>query len=277
MSTSPRGSAAAGTRSSIRGSGMISSRADWERVRAMAGQIQIRSKDAAPKAYSPAATSSNTIPQPSGRLSRRRIGNGLVMSKRRKRIRAMIPWRQSAGQNSNVIHWPATSSITTNPGSCRPLSLAAIVAAGTPKAMVNTAPTARKTRSPRGPAGRPRATPVHKSTAATDPQVPGPGFPRPAPKKVATVQAQSVLRVPAGDSGAATDSLIVRIPAPASAQATEVFEHLRVQHRRTYLVDAHCPLAKVNLAATVTAKREVLILGTNKHATSRAVENFRGF
>ena len=30
-------------------------------------------------------------------------------------------------------------------------------------------------------------------SAATEPQVPGPGLPRPAPKKVATVQAQRVL------------------------------------------------------------------------------------
>jgi len=32
-----------------------------------------------------------------------------------------------------------------------------------------------------------------RRTAATEPQVPGPGLPNPAPKKVATVQAQNVL------------------------------------------------------------------------------------
>ena len=85
-------------------------------------RIQMRTSDAIPKAYRPAATSSKTMPQPPGSRSSRRTGNGLVISKSRKRTSAIRPWRQSAGLPSSAIHWPATSSITTKPGSVRPLS-----------------------------------------------------------------------------------------------------------------------------------------------------------
>ena len=57
------------------------------------------------------------------------------MSNRRKRTRQISACRQSTGQTSSAIHCPATSSMTTNCGSLRPLSRAAMVAAGTPMAM----------------------------------------------------------------------------------------------------------------------------------------------
>ena len=83
------------------------------------------------------------MPQPSGRFSSWRTGKGLVMSKRRKRTRAMRAWRQSAGLPSRAIHWPATSSMTTNCGSWRPDSRATMVAAGMPRRSVRAMPARR--------------------------------------------------------------------------------------------------------------------------------------
>jgi hypothetical protein len=40
-----------------------------------------------------------------------------------------------------------------------------------------------------------QANAAQRRTAATEPQVPGPGLPKPAPKKVAMVQAQRVFTV----------------------------------------------------------------------------------
>ena len=70
-----------------------------------------------------------------GQRSNWRTGKGLVMSKRRKRTSASSACGQSGGQPRSVSHWPATSSMTTWPGSSRPLSRAATVAAGMPMTM----------------------------------------------------------------------------------------------------------------------------------------------
>ena len=72
------------------------------------------------KAYSPAPRSSTTIPVPSGSFSKRRMGNGLVMSNARKSISPTNMLCQLSGAPSKVSNWPAVSSITTMPGSFLP-------------------------------------------------------------------------------------------------------------------------------------------------------------
>src|SRR5215469_2507594 len=85
--------------------------------------------------------------------------------------------------------------MTTKPGSWRPLSRAAIVAEGMPRAVARTMPITRAMRSAMGAGWKSQAKAAQRRTAAMEPQVPGPGLSRPAPKKVATVQAHGVRRV----------------------------------------------------------------------------------
>src|ERR1017187_4096561 len=165
--------------------------------------------------------------------------------------------------------------MTTKPGSWRPLSWAAMVAAGMPRITAR-AMAASRTRSKVCGAGcRPQATAAQSRRAATEPQVPGPGLPRPAPKKVATVQAQKVLRaVPATTVEA---GLLVIGVSSAAAEVAEIFEDFWVQNRRADLVDAHGPFAKVDFAAAVRAEREVLVFQTDQHAAGGTAKEFYGF
>ena len=86
-------------------------------------------------------------------------------------------------------------------------------------------------------------------TAATDPQVPGPGLPKPAPNEVAIVHAQ-IVRVSAGDAGTSAGLFVVTIAA-SPAHFTEIFEYFGIEDWRADLVYAHCPFSKVDLAAAV--------------------------
>src|ERR1035437_1905024 len=173
-----------------------------------------------------------------------------------------------------AIHWPATSSMTTNWGSLRPDSRATMVAAGMPSRRGRTIPASSSRTRICGAGWMPQATPAQMSTAATEPQVPGPGLPRPAPKKVATVQAQRVLPAAGRELGA---SVVMGISVAATAQASQVFEDFGVQDRRADLVDAHGPLAKVDLAAAVRAEREVLVFDSYEHTAGGAAEEFYEF
>ena len=56
-------------------------------------------------------------------------------------------------------------------------------------------------------------------------------MPRPAPKKVATVQAQKVLRVAAGNVAGPDELLIVGAFVAAATESAEVLEYLRVEYR----------------------------------------------
>src|SRR6185295_8150167 len=68
-------------------------------------------------AYTAAMRSSAITPTPPGRCSRRLAGNGLMMSKMRKRKNpATAPFHPMGARNS-VTSIPITSSITTGPGS----------------------------------------------------------------------------------------------------------------------------------------------------------------
>src|SRR5271165_5522026 len=162
--------------------------------------------------------------------------------------------------------------MTTKPGSLRPLSRAAMVAAGTPTTTERTMPARVSPSSVRGAGWSSRADPAQSRVAATEPQVPGPGLPRPAPKKVAMVQAHRVLRPArkehAGPSGqpplAAMSRAASRAPAwdwslaaclalrlSVTFLAFEVFKRVGGEHGRADFVDAHGPLAQIDAAAAV--------------------------
>src|SRR5215470_4595976 len=79
--------------------------------------------------------------------------------------------------------------MTTNCGSLTPAARATRVAAGMPTNVMNAA--ARIVAQVRALGGRSEAIPAQRKTVATDAHVPGPGFRRPAPKKVATRLAQT--------------------------------------------------------------------------------------
>jgi hypothetical protein len=133
------------------------------------------------------------------------------------------------------------------------------------------------------------ATAAHNRTAATDPQVPGPGLPNPAPKNVATAHAQRVFRGGAPEAGAellALDAvsdfglaplLILRAFVAATGEPAKIFEDFGIEHGRTDFVNAHGPLAEINFSAAVAAEGEILILGLNNHAAGGTVEEFCGF
>jgi len=188
-------------------------------------------------AYSPAAMSSMTMPVPSGNRSSWRTGGGFRISKARKRIKPTSSVLHETGTNSIVIHWPATSSITTDGGSFTCKALANRVAAGIPVAIVSNARPTNTTHW--------KGTGVHRATiaqirsAAADPQVPGPGRSRPAPKNVASVD-QSGAVLTAGVLSAVT-SLIFILPGTGMLeQVTDVL------HRRGYYVLSTGPFAKID-------------------------------
>src|SRR5215472_15498670 len=139
-------------------------------------------------AYSPAATSSTTIPIPSGSRSSCRTGYGFTISKARKSIKPAKKDFQERGAPRSVTSWPAVSSITTNCGSLIPEARATEVAAGMPRATVKTA--RKRLAGKIHAAGSKWETTAQRIRVASDPHVPGPGFKRPAPKKVATRVAQ---------------------------------------------------------------------------------------
>src|SRR5580658_9319902 len=213
------------------------------------------------------------MPQPAGRPSSWRAGNGLTISKRRNRARAMRASRQLTRLPSRAIHWPATSSMTTKPGSWRPLSRAAIVAAGTPRAMESAMPERRVSSSVWGEGWAKRAYAAQSRTAATEPQVPGPGLPKPAPKKVATAQAHHFVGflfwtgVVDGEGSFAIGALVA-----AAGESAEVFEDFGIEDWRTDFVDAHGPLAQIDLAATVGAEGKVFVFEPDESAAGGAAQ-----
>jgi hypothetical protein len=59
--------------------------------------------------------------------------------------------------------------------------------------------------------------------------------------------------------------------------STQIFEDFGVKDWRADFVDAHGPLAEIDLAAAVRTKREVLVRGADQHSAGGAVEKFDGF
>ncbi len=183
------------------------------------------------------------------------------MSNRRKRTRQMSACRQSNGQPSRAIHCPATSSMTTNCGSLRPLSRAAMVAAGTPTAMESAMPARsaieqRLRRGMNAPGERgPQQNRGHGSPGA------GTGLAVSGAEEGGDCESPSWFCFAAG--GAVGTSVVIGVTAASTgasaACAAQVFQHFGVEYRRADLVNAHRPLAQVDLAATVAAEREVFV------------------
>jgi hypothetical protein len=111
------------------------------------------------------------------------------MSKARKSIKLVRKVFHASGTPVSAISWPATSSMTTDCGSFLPHARETRVAAGTPMPAAKAA--SAKAVAARELGGKLCETAAHARTAAADPQVPGPGFSRPTPKKVAMTLAQS--------------------------------------------------------------------------------------
>src|ERR1700731_241909 len=126
------------------------------------------------------------IPVPPGSASRRRRGNGFTMSKLRKSIKPASMYFQCSGTAITAIIWPATSSITTNPGSSIPLSRATTVEGGMPIKVTSVATTMAAGTSQ---ADGSQWFAAHQSPIVTaEAQVPEPGCKCPIPKKVAISQ-----------------------------------------------------------------------------------------
>jgi hypothetical protein len=136
------------------------------------------------KAKMPAATSSSTIPAPSGSFSSCRTGGGLTISKALKSIRPARKVFHARGTAIRAIIWPATSSMTTNCGSLMADARATRVAAGIPITVTNAA--MAMAIGVRKDAVSVCATAAQIATVAADAQVPGPGRTRPIPQKVAS-------------------------------------------------------------------------------------------
>src|ERR1700744_537653 len=144
-------------------------------------------------AYSPAPTSSIMIPVPSGSASNRRRGNGFTMSKLRKSIKPATRYFQCTGTPIRAIICPATSSITTNPGSSLPLSLATTVEGGMPARVI--AIEASKATQICHCDGIQLHAHHQSNTVTAEAHVPEPGCRWPMPKKVAMSQERRDLEV----------------------------------------------------------------------------------
>jgi len=71
--------------------------------------------------------------------------------------------------------------------------------------------------------------------------------------------------------------LVMGVSAVVRAEPAKVFEDFGVEDGGADLVDAHGPLAEIDLAAAVTAEGEILVVETDQHAAGGAAEEFCGF
>ena len=104
------------------------------------------------------------------------------------------------------------------------------MAAGTPEATDYTIPINTTSKRPLGVGWKSRPRAPQSRTAATEPQVPGPGLPNPAPKKVAIVQAHGVFRA-VSDGGETVAGLFVILFPALAAYLAKILKNLRIQHR----------------------------------------------
>ena len=123
-----------------------------------------------------------------------------------------------------------------------------MVAAGTPGTMARTIQTSKTTSCTPGSGCLEKATAAQRSTAATEPQVPGPGLRKPMPKKVATFQAQRVFLIWTFFwfwIGSVVElSAFIRASAAAAAAEAQVFEDFGIEDRRADLVRRPRPICR---------------------------------
>src|SRR5207302_1706501 len=111
---------------------------------------------------------------------------------------------------------------------------------------------------------------AQSATVASEPHVPGPGFRRPAPKKVAIrlAHAGAAPVVASWAGGAAEVSLIVR-PLRLRLRSELVFG---VFYRRGNHVLSAGPFAQIDGAASLTAEREVRVGTLDRLLANRAAQ-----
>jgi hypothetical protein len=100
---------------------------------------------------------------------------------------------------------------------------------------------------------------------------------KPAPKKVAMVQAHFVGFSIWGRALLEPELVFIRVSIAAAAEAAEIFEDFGVEDGRADLVDTHGPLAEVDFAAAVAAEGEVFVVEADEHAAGGAMEELAGF
>ena len=146
----------------------------------------------------PAARSSAITPQPRGSRSSAAIGHGFTISKKRKRPKARIAdamgdaTATAGGMQASVAHTPATSSMTTCPGSAMPVQRPATLADQTPSTLAVAIPASRP-----GVTNAVGAQMIHgmaTRTAAAVPHVPGAGRKKPTPPTVESIRGMSGTR-----------------------------------------------------------------------------------
>src|ERR1035437_5866712 len=114
------------------------------------------------------------------------------------------------------------------------------------------------------------------STAATEPQVPGPGLPKPEPKKVAMIHAHHFVAFLFW-TGGVEGSVVIAVLAVAAGQVAQIFKDLGVEDGRTDPVDTGGPLSEIDLAAAVAAEGKIFGVHLHQHAASGAAEELSGF
>jgi len=165
--------------------------------------------------------------------------------------------------------------MTTKWGSSTPEALATRVAAGMP---IATATTANPARTPGCQCvGIHLANVNQMSTAAADPQVPGPGLNRPAPKKVATIVAQSGAAASGRRGDVSRISLLAMSVFISAVTETLYFAVVGVLHWRGDDVLSAGPFAQINQSASFAAEREVLAGLRHGLLADRAFQLDRGF
>src|SRR5580698_1478742 len=166
--------------------------------------------------------------------------------------------------------------MTTHWGSWPPLSRSTTDAAGMPKMRVRKTPMRRATKRTRGLGWASHANAAQRRTAATEPQVPGPGLMKPTPKKVAMAHQRRFAPFWFWSGALEVPSMLIGTVA-VGAEAPEIFENFRVEDGRADFVDAHGPFAEIDFAAAVAAEWEVFVADADDHCAGWTVEEFGGF
>jgi hypothetical protein len=120
-------------------------------------------------------------------------------------------------------------------------------------------------------AGIHRASPNQMSAATADPQVPGPGFIFPAPKKVATNVAHSGAGATACPSAIPAISFLVVIIITGVAKVL-YFSVVGILHRRRDDVLSTGPFAQINQPATFATEWEVFGSLRNRFLADRTFQ-----
>ena len=194
------------------------------------------------------------IPKPPCRRSNCRAGQGFTISNKRNNVKPSRTWRISTGDTASAIHCPATSSITTCPGSSFPVSRSTIELAEMPIKVTATAAPRVVSANPKMLRWVARAAKNHSAVAAREAHVPGPGWMRPMPKKVAVVQAHVVLPPPL------LIGVVLIILVGAALCIFDPFKHFGIEHWRGNFVCSARPFAQIDLLAAVAAEGKVLVV-----------------